>query len=194
MEILIRTRNIELNQRTETHIRSKLGPIERRLKDNAEALVEIKREPTRSARHQVVVQLTLNVNGTLLRAEERGPSVDDAMDVAAKALGRQVARFKGQRLTRMRSARSKTVPDFTLETPDDEEVDDDSPLETSLSDGKVVRVKRFFVKPVTLEEAATQMDLLGHDFYFFINASTQQYNVLYRRRDGDYTVIEPDAM
>ena len=193
MEILIKTRNLELNQRTETYIRSKLGPIERRLRDDAEAKVEIKRAPTRSARHQVVVQLTLNVNGTLLRAEERGPNVNDAMDVAAKALGRQVARFKGQRVARMRSARSKPALDSIPEVLDDEEVDDSS-VETSLSNGKVVRVKRFFMKPATLDEAATQMDLLGHDFYFFINASTQQYNVLYRRRDGDYTVIEPDAM
>lgn len=193
MEILIKTRDVELNQGTETYIRSKLGPIERRLRDDAEAMVEIKRAPTRSARHQVVVQLTLNLNGTLLRAEERGPNVNDAMDVAAKALGRQVARFKGQRVARMRSARSKPTLDSIPEVLDDEEINDSS-VETSLSNGKVVRVKRFFMKPATLEEAATQMDLLGHDFYFFINASTQQYNVLYRRRDGDYTVIEPDDM
>ena len=192
MEVLITARNLELNQRTETYIRNKLGPIERRLRDDAEAKVEIKREPTRSARDQVVVQLTLNVDGTLLRAEERGPSVDDAVDVASRALGRQVARFKGQSVAKLRSARSKTALDFPPELPDEGEVDDDS-VETSLADGKVVRVKRFVMNPVTLEEAATRMDLLGHDFYFFINASTQQYNVLYRRRDGDYTVIEPDA-
>ena len=65
---------------------------------------------------------------------------------------------------------------------------------TSLSNGRLVRVKRFIMNHVTLEEAVAQMDLLGHDFYFFINSSTQRYSVLNRRHDGDYTVIEPDAM
>ena len=192
MEILIKTRNLELNQRTETYIRSKLGPIERRLSDDAESKVEIKRAPTRSVSHQVVVQITLNVNGALLGAEERGPIVNDAMDVAAKALGRQVARFKGQSVARMRPVRSKPALESISEDPDDE-VDDGS-VETSLSNGRLVRVKRFIMNPVTLEEAAAQMDLLGHDFYFFINSSTQRYSVLNRRHDGDYTVIEPDAM
>ena len=66
--------------------------------------------------------------------------------------------------------------------------------EATIPSGKVVRVKRFSMKPLTVEEAVTQMELLGHDFFFLFNGTTGQYNVLYQRRDGDYTVIEPELL
>ena len=193
MEVLIATRNLELNPQTEEYVQKKLGPVGRRLRDDMEAKVEIRREPTRSALHRVVVQVTLNVNGVLLRAEERGPNVNAAIDVVARALDRKVSRFKGRRFKSLR-ARKGGQDSSSIRSPDvDTEELDTSGEETDLPGGKVVRVKRFPMKPLALEEAAAQMELLGHDFFFFINASTEKYNVLYRRRDGNYTVIEPDA-
>ena len=193
MELVIIARNLEISEQTEAYVQKKLAPIQRRLRDVTEAKVEIRRESTRSARHQVVVQVTVSVSGTLLRAEERAPTVNAAIDVVARALDRQVLRYKGQRFASLRAKKSGRGASIRSSNVATEESSAETE-EITVSSGKVVRVKRFSMKPLTIEEAATQMELLGHDFFFFFNAATNQYNVLYRRRDGDYTVIEPELL
>ena len=196
MELSITARNLELSEQTLAYVQKKFAPLQRRLRDVTEAKVEIRREPTRSAQHQVVAQVTLNLHGTLLRAEERAPTVNAAIDAVARALDRQVIRYKGRRFASRRvtkSGRGTSIrsEEVIREDPGAEIAEIE---ETTTPSGKVVRVKRFSMKPLTIEEAAAQMELLGHDFFFFFNAATDQYNVLYRRRDGDYTVIEPEPL
>jgi len=193
LELVIIARNLEISEQTEAYVQKKLAPIQRRLRDVTEAKVEIRRESTRSARHQVVVQVTVSVSGTLLRAEERAPTVNAAIDVVARALDRQVLRYKGQRFASLRAKKSGRGASIRSTEVVTEESSTEAE-EITISSGKVVRVKRFSMKPLTVEEAAARMELLGHDFFFFLNVATNQYNVLYRRRDSDYTVIEPELL
>ena len=193
MELLITTRNLELSEQIESYVQKKLAPLQRRLKSVTDAKVEIRREPTRSAQDNVVVQVTMSLNGTLIRAEERAPTVNAAVDVVARALDRQVLRYKGRRFASLsvrKGGRGKSIRavEAAPEEPSEEAE------EITVPSGKVVRVKRFAMSPLTLEEAAAQMELLGHSFFFFFNSASNQHNVLYQRLDGDYTVIEPKSV
>ena len=191
MDLLITARNLELNDLIRSYVQKKLAPLDRRLRGITEAKVEIQRQATRSAQDNVVVQVTLSVNHTLLRAEERAPTVNAAVDVVAQALDRQVRRYKERHFASLNSKKAGAHSSIrTLET--EEQASDGEPEPAIGPSGNVVRVKRFAMKPLAVEEAASQMEFLGHDFFFFINSATNQYNVIYRRRDGDYTVIEPE--
>jgi putative sigma-54 modulation protein len=197
MDLVITSRNLELPDRVKGYIQRKFQPIQRQFREfngPAEAKLEARREKTRSAQDQVVVQMTLNVAGTLLRAEERGPTVDAAVDAATKALEHQIRRFKSRRYVNLRAQEGRATQSIReAETPSPALTPADDELVVTPS-GSVVRVKRFDMKPMTVEDAAAQMELLGHEFFFFLNGETGQHNVIYRRRDGDYTVIEPERV
>ncbi|MBI4199093.1 MAG: ribosome-associated translation inhibitor RaiA [Chloroflexi bacterium] len=196
MEIQIHTRNLEATDEVREYIERKLAPLGRHLREPATVRVELRRERTRASQDQMVVQLTLTLNDTVLRAEERALTVVAAVDAAADALDRQVLRYKGRhyrnlrakglgRGASVRSAAPSPAPGAEEEMPAEPEGDD--------APGNLVRVKRFALKPMTVVEAATQMELLGHSFFFFLNSATQEHNVLYRRRDGNYGLIEPES-
>ena len=192
MELNITARNLELNDQIRTYVQKKFAPLGRRLRGIGEAKVEIQRQPTRSAQDNVVVQVTLSVNGTILRAQERAATVNAAVDVVAQALDRQVMRYKERHFA---SLRAKKGGDYSsIRAPAAERPSGEEPESVIAPSGNVVRVKRFAMKPLSVEEAAEQMEFLGHEFFFFINAATNQYNVIYLRRDGNYTVIEPEAL
>ena len=195
MEILIQPRNFRVNEHTRAYIQKKVAPLGRRLRGIGETKVEIRREPTRSSQEQVVVQVTTSVNGTLLRAEERAATVNAAVDVVANALDRQVLKYKGRRLknfNRKKSGQRESIRVLAMEAEAATE-DAEEPIAAVLPTGKVIRVKRFPVRGMGVEKAVDQMELLGHNFFLFLNEATQQYNVLYRRNDGDYAVIEPEV-
>ncbi|MCZ6615542.1 MAG: ribosome-associated translation inhibitor RaiA [Chloroflexi bacterium] len=193
MEILIQPRNIRVNDHTRAYIQKRFAPLGRRLRGIGETKVEIRREPTRSTQHQVIVQVTANVNGTLLRAEERAATVNAAVDVVANALDRQVMKYKGRRLKNLKGKGGQRES-IRVQPREAEAAAEDAeePIAAVLPTGRVIRVKRFPVRGMGVEEAVVQMELLGHNFFLFLNGATQQYNVLYRRNDGDYAVIEPE--
>ena len=205
MELSIQSRNLQVDQRTREYIQKKLAPLGRRLRQVGETTVEIRREKTRRSQERMVVQVTANVNGTLLRAEKRAPTTLAAVDVVAHALDQQALKYKGRHYSHVRGRRGSPAtsirsqeadgPTITLEDQDDQELedqDDQEEVAAVLPTGRVVRIKRFAVKAMPVEEAALQMELLGHNFFLFLNEATEQHNVLYRRNDGDYGVIEPE--
>lgn len=163
MDFLITARNLDRTENSQQYLQRKLAPVQRRLRDITEAKVEIKRESTRSAQDHIVVQVTLNLNGTLLRAEERGPTVNAAVDVLAPARERQVMRYKGRRFASLkatRSGKSDTIRSYAAtfeEAVEVEEEEADRDQVIALPAGQVARVKRFPMKPMTVEEASTQM-------------------------------------
>lgn len=178
MELVIKGKNMEISEAVKQYIDRKLGRLDRHLRTITEAEVAIAREMTKSRQHRYVVQVTLNSKGTLLRGEERGMDLFAAIDSVSDVLDRQIERYKGRLYHKGRGT---------------------SPLkaETSLAPeteqpGRVVKVKRFPVKPMDAEEAVEQMELLGHDFFLFFNSASGQFNVLYRRKGGDYGLIEPE--
>jgi len=177
MDLIFRARNVELSDSARSYAERKLGRLPRYFSNISDATVEFSREDTRGATDRYVVQVTLNAAGTLLRSEERAADIFTAIDGVASTLKRRIDRHK-TRLYNRRN-RSETASQTPLETP-----------ATEQTEPYIVRVKRFLLHPMTPEEAAEQMDDLGHSFFFFLNAETKQYSVIYRRNDGNYGLIE----
>lgn len=176
MELQIKAKNMELTPTVRQLIESKLGKLGRHLPDVREYKVEIAQEKTRAAKEHFVVQLTIDSRGTLLRGAERGEDLPAAIKKVASVINRQIERFKGKLYEKGRGT-SLARGELKEELP---------PV------GKVVKVKRFNVKPMSAAEAIDQMELLGHDFFLFFNADSEELNLLYRRHDGDYGLIEPE--
>ena len=191
MEMQIQARNTRLSQDTRAYLTKKLERIEGRLKLPVDAYVVVSEEKTRSRQDRFVVEVTLRCNGTLLRGQERAASVQAAVDSLATTLDRRVAQFKSKFYrseAAKRSGEARSIRD--IEAPASEE---EPEAEEELAPlGRVVRSKRFPMKPMSVEEAAIQMEMLDHAFFLFHNAATGIYNVLYRRSDGDYGLIEPE--
>ena len=178
MELVIKGKNTEISEQVRQYIDRKLGRLDRHLHTIAEAEVAIAREMTKSRQDRYVVQVTRNSKGTIIRGEERGIDLFAAIDSVTDVLNRQIERYKGRRYNKGRGT-----------SPSKAEL----PMATEIEQpGRVVRVKRFMVKPMDPEEAVEQMELLGHDFFLFFNSASGQFNVLYRRKDGDYGLIEPE--
>jgi putative sigma-54 modulation protein len=129
-------------------------------------------------RNKHVVDITVQVNGILLRGEERTGDMYASIDRAIEKIERQVHKFKTRINRRLREENQVVV----TSTPQSEEAA--APV--------IKRTKRFAIKPMSVEEAVMQMDLLGHDFYVFSNSDTEEVNVVYRRKDGNFGLIEPE--
>lgn len=190
MEMQLRAKNYRMTPNLEAYIEKKVPRLERYLDDIAETKVEIRSANTRSQGTLIVAQLTVTLNnGTILRAEERSGDPYTSLDAVVDTMERQIARFKDRHYRRglqRRVGRPVSISQLPLAEEPAEEQDageDDAP--------RIVKVKQFLVKPMFSEEAISQMELLGHDFYVFQNAETEQLNVLYRRKDGHYGLIEP---
>ena len=190
MELKIQTRNVEINDQVRRHITKKLGLINRHLPGITEAAVEVASEPTRSQQDRIVVQVTLDVNGDILRGEQRAASTTAAINAVAEVLDRRIERYKSRTY---RSERARQLPPLRTQEAEEMAQPRDVIEGELLPDDTLVRVKGFHMKPLTVEEAAFQMQLLGHDFFMFLNSESDQHNLLYRRDDGDYGLIQPTA-
>ncbi|MEJ2209213.1 MAG: ribosome-associated translation inhibitor RaiA [Anaerolineae bacterium] len=180
MELIIKGKNVEVTDRLRDYVEKKVGKLDRYLPSISEAWVELSTEETRSAQDRQVCQITVRSNGTILRAEERSDDIFFSIDNVLDKMYRQIARYKGKRQNRWRSAPTMPEP-LPIEVEEDAE---------ELS--SIVRVKRFAMTPMLPEEAVEQMELLGHDFFVFYNADEGRVNVLYRRKDGDYGLLQPE--
>ena len=184
MELKIRGKKLQLSNAVETYVSKKLGKLDHLLPSIAETKVEISKEKTKSPNNRYVVQVTVKSNGVLIRAEEKQADVYAAIDVADDVIRKQIVRFKGKYYLRRRVARHRREfePPVGAEEKEEKETSD-----------LIVKAKRFPIKLMTIEEASEQMELLGHDFFIFLNADTNSFSVLYRRKDGKYGMIEPEV-
>lgn len=195
MELNIQAKNLQLNETTRDNIARKVNRLARHLPGITWATVELAMENTRAQDQRVVAQVTLDIHGTVLRGEERGANAMAAVNSVVGVMDRRVERYKGKvyksgqvkKTARNTSIRTLDVPPATSEG-------DFVDTQVVSSEGRVVKVKRFPIKPMTVEDAAFQLDLLGHDFFLFLNGETNQHNVLYRRHDGDYGLIQPEPL
>ncbi|MGQ9572996.1 MAG: ribosome hibernation-promoting factor, HPF/YfiA family [Dehalococcoidia bacterium] len=193
MELSFRSRRVPITDSLRDYTTRKLNRLKRYLPMVDEAIVELEQEGSENAR-RYVVQLTVNCNGTYLRAEERGPRLLSAIDAAADVLSRQVRRYKGKVYRSEKHLRAReAVQAEKAAMPDETEEEEEEEADKEILLGRVVRVKRFPVKPMTEEEAIEQMELLGHSFFLFFDADADTYALLYRRRDGDYGMIIPET-
>jgi putative sigma-54 modulation protein len=195
MELTFRSRHVTVTDSLREYTNRKLSRLSRYLPPVDEAVVELKQEGGENAR-RYVVQLTVNCNGTYLRAEERGSRLLPAIDAAADILSHQARRYKEKVYHRDKhvKARQAALAGKAAEPAEVEEEEREEEEETEIVLGRVVRIKRFPVKPMSEEEAIEQMELLHHDFFLFFDADANTYALLYRRREGDYGMIIPEAL
>jgi putative sigma-54 modulation protein len=168
-------------------VEKKVDKLERYLPGIQEARLELSVQKTRSSQDRHVAQLTVRSNGLILRAEERTDDMFASIDAVIDKMHRQIARYKGKRVDRWQG--QGTIRGETEMPPLEAEVIEELADEQTRH---IVRVKRFAISPMDEEEAIEQMELLGHDFFVFYNPNSGHLSVLYRRRDGNYGLLEPE--
>ncbi|MCV0402084.1 MAG: ribosome-associated translation inhibitor RaiA [Chloroflexi bacterium] len=182
-------RNLELSDRLRTQIERKLQRLDRITHEMAEADVELIAKASHANDSAQVAEVTLRNNGDILRSTASGATPMAALDVVLDKLERQVVRTK-ERPGSVRKRHSDEVESVlqrealgTIDAPEDGQAEDGRPM--------VVKTKRFDMQPMFEEDAISQMEELGHAFFVFLNAESEEVAVLYRRRDGSYGLIEP---
>jgi putative sigma-54 modulation protein len=184
MEIQITGKNLELSPAIRTYINRKMEKINNHLSNILSFEAVAAEEQTRAPENRFILQVTINNNGTLLRGEEKGQDLYTATDKVVEVMNRQIEHYKGK----LTISKGKTIPSIRTNTA---EVKSGIEAEHNDTEPKIVRTKRFDVKPMSLEEAVDQMVLLNHDFFLFFNPDSNNMNLLYKRKDGNYGLIEP---
>lgn len=178
MRVVVKGKNLEVTDALRSYAESKIEKVEKFLTGDKEVLAEVL---LRTEREQHIAELTLDLRGLILRGEGKTTDMYASIDEAVERVERQFAKFKAKIQRRMQGPK---ISEIEVEGSSQAEALDEAP--------RIVRTKRFAFKPMDIEEAAMQMEMLGHDFFVFANGATEEVNVIYRRRDGNYGLIEPD--
>ncbi|MGB4594129.1 MAG: ribosome-associated translation inhibitor RaiA [Coriobacteriia bacterium] len=178
MNMIVKGRRMEVSPAIREYAEEKVGRVAKMLDDNKilSAEVELYAERNPSIEKGHVAEVTMYTTGHVIRAKEAAGDMYAAIDIVSEKLERQVRKFKTKMLDRHKA------PAQLPEPVESEEVE---------VEPVIVKTKIVEVKPMSSEEAILQMELLGHDFFVFSSAETEAINVLYRRNDGDYGLIEP---
>lgn len=182
MQIQVRGDHLEVTPAMQEYAQKKLGRLERYFDAPPEKDVTVTMSVV-GGLHRI--EVTLQLHHVLFRAEEQSPDMYASIDLVVDKLEEQLLRHKNKVNARFREKGLRTrikesAESGTLSTFNEDELEQ-----------KIVRIKRFPMKPMDVEEALLQMDLLGHNFFMFTNASTNEVNVIYRRKQGNYGLIEP---
>ena len=173
MKFVYTSKDMAVSESLKSRVEKKLAKMERYFREEPEATVRFKVQ--KGARN--IVEITVNAGGVILRAEESSNDMYLSIDRAVDKLESQLRRHRTKLEKRIRTSELEPV----VEAPVFEEQSYD-----------IVRTKKFAVKPMGVEDAITQMELLGHDFFLFLNEDSETINVLYRRNDGSYGLLQPD--
>jgi putative sigma-54 modulation protein len=174
MELQLTAQGIEILPTVRSYVEKKFGKLDRHFPNINGVAVELSEQNTKSQGQRYRAQVTLDANGTLLRAEEQAENLLIAIDKVVPVIDRQIERYKGKLYQRGKNGPS-------IRTINHEE-----------SMPKLVRTKRFALKPMSVDDAIEQMELLGHDFFLFQNIASKEINLLYQREDGNYSIIEAE--
>lgn len=190
MEPTIHTRDITLSDKQHEYIGKKTARLERYMPTLDSVRVDVTAQNARNVNERHIAQITLrDKRGTILRAEEQHADVNAAVDKVVDKIFTQIKRYRGK----MKKQRRKGIPAAELmmalePLPLDNEADieDENPI--------ILRRKRFALQPMSAEEAIDQMELLGHDFFMYYDADQSRVNLVYKRRDGAFGLLEPEVM
>jgi putative sigma-54 modulation protein len=192
MKLEVTGRNLDVSPPIVEYAERKLSRLDKFLNDSTPVELELAVERNPSIAESQVAEATIWTNGPVLRARETSTDMYASIDLMVDKLERQVKKYKDRR--HRGRVRHKAQPGTdVVSTVEDDENDGELGV---LDDGAaaqpvLVKTKRFSMKPMHPEEAALQLDLVGHDFFVFLSSETEQVAVLYRRRDGNYGLIEP---
>lgn len=169
MKYVITGRNIDITEGIRSAVQEKIGKLERYFNPDTEVIVTLSVEKERQK-----IEVTIPVKGKIIRAEQVSSDMYVSIDLVEEVIERQLKKYKNKIADKKHSA------EFL-----DKDYDEDDSV-------KIVRTKKFAVKPMDVEEACVQMELLGHDFFVFRNADTDEVNVVYKRKGNTYGLIEPE--
>lgn len=174
MNYRISGKNIEVTEGLRTAVQDKLNKLEKYFTDETEIQVTFSVEKDRQK-----IEVTIPVKGSVIRAEQVSDDMYVSIDLVEEVIERQVNRYKKKLVDQQQNAAF-----FQKEFLEDDEADDE--------EIRIIRSKKFAVKPMDAEEACIQMELLGHNFFVFRNAETEEVNVVYKRKGNTYGLIEPE--
>lgn len=187
MKTTLTARHLELTGALREQVERKLRRLDRVAHPQAEASVELIGNASHAAEEANVAEVTLVSNGTVLRSTSPGPTPLAAFDAVLDKLERQMVRSK----QRPRRVRERAGGQLSGLGPPEPEASDRSRADGAATGPSIVKTKRFDLPPMFEEDAIAQMEELGHSFFVFLDADTNRVAVVYRRRDGDYGLIDP---
>jgi putative sigma-54 modulation protein len=165
-----------------------VGKLERYLPQIGDVRAELTQNMTRSADDRYTAQITIWTNGQILRAEEATSDIFASIDATVDKMSSQIRRFKGRRYdNRRRASHAVTREAEIIATAQAA----DELAEAEEEAVRIIRRKEFMIQPMDEDEAAEQMELLGHDFFVFFNPQAKAVNVIYKRKDGNYGLLQP---
>jgi putative sigma-54 modulation protein len=178
--MIVKGKNIDVPAAVRRYAEKRFRRLERLLDDRSDAVIELSVEQHRSADDSHIVEVSLAIDGQLLRGHAAAITHEAGIDTVVDRLERQAVDFKAKPRQRARpveeNALLRRIADGTVERQ---------------RDPRIVKIKRFAIEPMFEEDALERMEEAGHTFYVFVNAENERVSVLYRRNDGDYGVIEP---
>lgn len=180
MKTIVKGKNVEIPERVREYAERKLGRIERMLDDRSDAVVELSNEQHRSAADAHIAEITLSIDGQMLHTRAAGSSYQAAIDDAVDKVERRAVDHREKPRLRARPEEEKQIL---------RRIADGTPGPTR--ERRIVKTKRFAIEPMFDEDAVSRMEELGHRFFVFVSAETEQVAILYKRDDGDFGLIEP---
>ena len=175
MRYIISGKNIDVTEGLKEAIYEKIGKLERYFTDDTEVHVTFSVEKERQK-----IEVTIPMKGNIIRAEEESTDMYVSIDLVEEIIERQLRKYKNKIVERKQHGIGLNKAFLEEETLGEENIE-------------IIRSKRFAIKPMDPEEACVQMELLGHDFYVFVNAETEEVNVVYKRKGSTYGLIEPEC-
>ena len=174
MKFTIVGKNIEVTDGLKSAIKDKLGKLERYFTPNTEVAVTLSVEKGRQK-----IEVTIPVRGNIIRSEQVSNDMYVSIDLVEEIIERQLKKYKNKLIERQQGSHYLKPEFMEKDYAEDDEV-------------KIVRTKKFDIKPMYAEDACIQMELTGHNFFVFCNAETDQVNVVYKRKGNTYGLIEPE--
>ena len=174
MNIIISGKNLDVTEGLRTAVEEKLGKLERYFTPDTEVIVTLSVEKERQK-----IEVTIPVKGNIIRSEQTSNDMYVSIDLVEEVIERQLRKYKNKIVDKKQEAGNFQKAYIEKDYEEDEEV-------------KIIRTKRFGIKPMYPEDACVQMELLGHNFFVFHNAETEQVNVVYKRKGNTYGLIEPE--
>lgn len=185
LHVVVQGKHIDVTPALRTYAETKVGKLTRYFDHVQDAQVVLSVERHQDLGKAQVVEATLRGDGIVLRGEDASSDMYASIDLVVGKLKKQIEKYRSKFILKRRIDASRRKASLISAA---EAAQRASPQEL-----RIVRTKRFAMKPMTSEDAVLQMELLGHDFFVFRNASTMEVNVVYRRKDGQYGVIEPET-
>jgi putative sigma-54 modulation protein len=182
MDVQITTKNLKIDDETREFAERKLNKLEKYLSNISAVKLELLEEKSKSRAHSYAAQVTANVNGFIIRGEQKGDDIRGTIEASLEVMERLVAKYK----SRYELNKSKVQESIRKPSPE-------AQRQADREESGIVKLKRFKVHTMSVDQAVDQMEFIGHDFFIFVSDEDSTINVVYRRKDGRYGLIQPES-